>query len=158
MATVLETPHAIIGAAIATKVVNPLVAVPLAFGSHFLLDMVPHWNPHILTELKRDGKVSTKSKIIIAADVSVAFISGTIIAVNYLPDTGRFLTVMACAFAGVLPDLIEGPYFFLRSRNAVVKKWLQFQKFIQVDADNWAGMITQVAVCVAAIWWIAGGI
>lgn len=39
----LITPHALTGAAITVLVPNPLVSVPLAIGSHFVLDMIPHW-------------------------------------------------------------------------------------------------------------------
>lgn len=49
----LETPHVLIGAAIATKVGNPFLAIPLAFASHFVLETVPHWNPHLNTETKK---------------------------------------------------------------------------------------------------------
>ena len=52
----LETPHVIVGAAIAYKVVNPALALPLALGSHFILDITPHWNPHLSTETKKFGK------------------------------------------------------------------------------------------------------
>ena len=48
----LETPHVAVGAAIAASIPNPLIAIPLAFASHFALELVPHWNPHLNTELK----------------------------------------------------------------------------------------------------------
>ena len=154
----LETPHVIVGAAIAAKVVNPAVAIPLAFTSHFLLDMVPHWNPHILTELKRDGKISKKSKAVISGDVVLALIVGTAIAATALPNTTLFITIMLSSFAAVLPDLIEAPYFFTKYRSKFLESWLKFQKSIQVDADNWSGLVTQFAVSVVALWWLASGV
>lgn len=40
----LLTPHAIIGAAIGAQIHRPWLVVPLAIGSHFLLDSIPHWD------------------------------------------------------------------------------------------------------------------
>lgn len=39
------TVHALSGIAIASIIPNPMIAVPLAFGGHFLLDAFPHWTP-----------------------------------------------------------------------------------------------------------------
>jgi hypothetical protein len=39
------TNHALTGVAIAIAVKRPELAIPLAFLSHFLLDMIPHYNP-----------------------------------------------------------------------------------------------------------------
>lgn len=41
------TTHAITGAAIASVYTNPYLSVPLAFASHFLLDGIPHYDPHV---------------------------------------------------------------------------------------------------------------
>jgi len=62
---VLETPHVVVAAAIAVNVANPALAIPLALGSHFVLEKVPHWNPHLNTELKKFGKVSAQSTNIV---------------------------------------------------------------------------------------------
>jgi len=52
----LETPHVLAGAVIAAKVQNPFLAIPLAFASHFILEKVPHWNPHINAEMTKFGR------------------------------------------------------------------------------------------------------
>lgn len=36
------TPHLLVGAAIASKISNPLLALPLAFLNHYFLDSLPH--------------------------------------------------------------------------------------------------------------------
>ena len=150
----LETPHVIVGAAIAIKVVNPALSLPLAFASHLLLEKVPHWNPHINTEKNTLGKVSSKSVKIIIFDVVLALISGTLIASRYLPDTRRFAVIMAACFFAVLPDLIEAPYFFLNAKSLFFKKWIKFQKSLQADAEVFPGLMTQAATILAALWWI----
>ena len=151
----LETPHALVGAAIVAKIPNPLIALPLAFASHFVLDMVPHWNPHLNTELQKYGHVTKKSTVIVAVDVVVSLALGSFIALNFSSDPNHMGTIFLGAFAGVLPDVVEGPYFFLKWKNEFVKKWLMFQKSIQVDTTMVPGLATQIATVVAVFWWIA---
>jgi len=151
---VLETPHVVVGAAIAAKVGNPLLAIPLAFGSHFILEKVPHWNPHLNTEMKKYGKITKKSTKIIILDVCVSIILGFLIASRVLPDVGHFFTILVASFVSVLPDIIEGPYFFLNMKNKFIKRWISFQKSIQVDTNMLPGLATQVVTVLAAFWWI----
>lgn len=152
----LETPHVVVGAAIATKIPNPLISIPLAFGSHFVLEKVPHWNPHLNTEKKRYGKVTAKSTKIVVVDVLVSVFLGSFIAYQALPDTGHAVTILAASFAAALPDIIEGPYFFLDMKSKFIKKWVAFQKSIQVDTSIVPGLLTQVATIAAAFWWLMG--
>ena len=131
----LETPHVVVGAAIATFIPNPLIALPLAFGSHFVLEKVPHWNPHLNTELKKYGKVTKNSTAIVAVDVVLSLVLGFAIASRVLPNTNHFIVVLMACFMSVLPDLIEGPYFFLGIDSPFVQKWIKFQKSIQNDTS-----------------------
>lgn len=150
----LETPHFIVGASIAAKVVNPLIAFPLAFGSHFVLDKVPHWNPHLFTEKKKFGKVTKKSTLFVAADAALAITSGLIIASLALPDIKKAVIIFLAGLLAVLPDVIEGPYFFLNLNNKLIEKWVLWQKSIQSDADFIPGTLTQLAVVIAAFFWV----
>jgi len=151
---VLETPHVVVGAAIALKVVNPALALPLALGSHFVLEKVPHWNPHLFTETKKHGKVSKQSTKIVIADSLLALTLGVFIAYQALPNVTHFLVILAACFLSVLPDVIEGPYFFLNIKSRVIEKWIYFQKSLQSDTDVIPGMLTQLTVIVTAFWWI----
>jgi len=153
-ATVLETPHAIVGAAIATKVVHPALAIPLAFASHFVLEKIPHWNPHLNTETEKYGAPTKRSTAIVIADASLALVSGSYIAYQALPNTALAITILVSCFASVLPDIIEGPYFFLKVRSEAIKRWIKFQKSIQVDTTIIPGLATQVLTIAAALWWI----
>lgn len=154
--TVLETPHVVVGAAIATQVSNPFLAIPLAFGSHFVLERIPHWNPHLNTEKNKNGKVSKQTTIIVAVDVALSLVLGFYIASRVLPDTAHFYTIIAACFFSVLPDVVEGPYFFLDINNPYIKKWIKMQKSIQNDTTVIPGLLTQFVTIIAAFWWIAG--
>ncbi len=150
----LETPHVIVGAAIAIKVVHPALAIPLAFGSHFLLEKIPHWNPHLNTETEKYGKPTRRSTQIVILDTTLALAAGFFIASKVLPDTAHAVTILAACLAAALPDIVEGPYFFLNMRHELIKKWIKFQKSIQVDMDIVPGLLTQVITIAAAFWWI----
>jgi hypothetical protein len=156
MGTVLETPHAVVGAAIAVAVPNPFLAIPLAFLSHFALDMTPHWNPHISTELKKYGSITKQSKNIIYADVALSGLLSLFIASQFSSNPTLSLTILACAFAGILPDVIEAPHFFFHYKTTFIEKWLAFQKSIQNDTTPFWGILTQIITLIAAFWWIWG--
>lgn len=150
----LETPHVIVGAAIASKIPNPYIALPLALASHFVLERVPHWNPHLNTEFEKYGKVTRQSTAIVVADVILALSFGIFIASTKLPDTSHFLTILLACFFSVLPDVVEGPYFFLGLKSKAMKKWIKMQKAIQVDTGPFWGLFTQVATILAAFLWL----
>jgi hypothetical protein len=136
-------------------VVHPALAIPLAFGSHFILDKLPHWNPHLNKEIKKYGRPSKTSTIITAIDSSAALFVGTLIASRALPDTGFFLTIMLSCFAAVLPDVVEAPYYFLGIRNKTIKKWIDSHRSIQSNTKSvfW-GIQAQIIIIIAALWWI----
>ena len=140
----LELPHAIVGATIAIKIGNPFLSLPLAFLAHFLLDILPHWNPHIFTEMQATGKVSKKSITIIALDAFLALSVGLFMALQYWPDTNRVIIILLGAFMGVVPDLVEAPYFFFHSKNKLLLKLIHFQGGIQWKTAPFVGILTQI--------------
>ncbi|KKQ41054.1 MAG: hypothetical protein US60_C0047G0005 [Microgenomates group bacterium GW2011_GWC1_37_8] len=150
----LETPHVVVGAAIAFKVVNPALAIPLALGSHFVLEKVPHWNPHLNTEKNKLGKVSAQSTKIVIFDVILSLILGGSIAYMVLPNISHAITILISSFVAALPDIVEGPYFFLDMKSKFIERWIKFQKAIQVDTSLIPGLFTQAVTIVAAFLWI----
>lgn len=149
----LETPHVAIGAAIATKVANPALSLPLALLSHLLVEKVPHWNPHIFTEKDKTGVVSKKSLKIIILDSSLALLVGGFIAIRTYPDIKRVTVILLASFLSVLPDLIEAPYFFLNLNKPWIKKYIHWQRGLQQDTTFLFGMVTQTIVVIIALWW-----
>jgi hypothetical protein len=150
----LETPHVVIGAAIATKIPNPFISIPLAFASHFLLEQIPHWNPHLNTELKKHGKISTTSNIVIASDVMLSLSLGSYIAFQKYPNISAMVVILIACFASVLPDLVEAPYFYFKYQNPLLNKWIGFQKKLQSDTSLIPGLLTQATTIILALMWI----
>lgn len=145
----LELPHTLVGAAIATVIPNPLISLPLSLFSHFITDYVPHWNPHLNTELKTLGKVSTRSKVIVMADAGLALMIGTYIATR----SNNFIVVMLACFLAVAPDVAEIPYYFLGLKNiSWIRKLIDYQRAHQWNVPAFWGILTQVIVCIVALY------
>ena len=152
----LETPHVVVGAAIAFKVGNPALSLPLALGSHFILEKIPHWNPHLNTEKKKLGHISSKTFNIVLVDTLLALVLGSVIAFLAYPDLTRVGIILFACFLSALPDLIEAPYFFLNKKSDFIKKWITFKKSLQSDAEAFPGLATQIITIIVAVWWILG--
>lgn len=152
----LELPHVAVGSAIAIKIGNPALAIPLAFVSHFVLDQIPHWNPHFYTETQKFGKPKKESTYFALADVGIALAFGLIIALIVLPDINKSILILLCSFVSVLPDLIKSPYFFLKVRKDILTRYVKFERSLQADTNFTAGIATQLIVVLASVWWMFG--
>ena len=150
----LETPHVMVGAAIATKVGNPYLAIPLAFLSHFVLDRIPHWNPHFYTESQKFGKPQKQSVTIAVIDEIIALGAGLYIAYQFLPDYKMVATIIACCFFAVLSDQIKYPFFFLKAKGGLLQKWTDWERSIQVEVSPFWGILTQILTIITAGYWI----
>lgn len=151
----LESPHVALGVAIATKFPNPWVAIPLSFASHFLLDKVPHWNPHLYTETQKAGRPSNQSTAIAMFDIAFSLIFGFYFAAKALPNTNMAILILACSLASVASDVIKYPYYYFKLRQKWLVAWVNFERSMQVDTKSifW-GLVTQGLTIAAAIWWI----
>lgn len=150
----VELPHTIVGAVIAYKIGNPALSLPLAFASHFLIDgLIPHWNPHLNTEKKTHGKITGKTTTFVSVDTLISLAVGLYLATRVLPDIPKFVVIVLGCFLAVLPDVIEGPYFFFNFNHTFLKKFMDWHTSIQRDSPFWPGVITQVVVSGAALWW-----
>ena len=63
------TAHALIGASIASRFTNPIIGIPLAIASHFLADLVPHWD----AGTNHRKKSILRFKVEAALDVTLGF-------------------------------------------------------------------------------------
>ncbi len=143
----LELPHAIVGAAIATAIPDPRISLPLALLSHFVTDYIPHWNPHLNTELKTTGHISTQSKIIILVDAGAALMLGTYIAAA----NGNFVIIILACFLAVLPDVAEIPYYFLGMKIGWIEKLIAWQRTHQWNVSPFWGLLSQAVVILLSL-------
>lgn len=95
--------HALTGAAIGLAVQQPLMVIPLAFVSHFVLDVVPHFGGHPIYEWgnKHFSKLIAFDAVLCIAGVGVALVFAPHAAISIL---------LGVAFA-MLPDLALVHYY-----------------------------------------------
>jgi hypothetical protein len=98
-----STAHALVAGAIANRLGNPYLAVPLAFCSHFILDSIPHWD--FGTNWRSRSKHAT----------GIYAISDTLlgITVAYFAFAAKVptLPLLAAIIVSVLPDWMEAPWY-----------------------------------------------
>lgn len=147
----LTTPHALIGIYLATQF-PPHIGLPAALLSHFLFDFCyPHWNPHLYTEMKKSKKISKNSLKWIIGDGIIAFLFYFAWAIKTWPNFNLVLLGALGAFLSSLPDLIEIPYYFLNSKNGILKKYITFEHKYQFNASPFWGILSQVVVVGACL-------
>lgn len=151
----LQTPHVVVGTAIAIKIGNPYLAIPLALASHFVLDRVPHWNPHTYTEAMKFGIPKKQTIALTLVDIAAALALGLTIALKFMPDYGRVLIIILAAFASVAPDIAKYPFFLFKgTRKGLYKKYVDWERSMQTDVSLYFGVFTQLAIIAIGLWWL----
>ena len=134
----LETPHALVGMLVAAVIPNPWISLPLAFLSHFLVDMLPHWN----------WEPDTRPLSLLGIVLDLILLE---ILIGYMAFQSPLkLNLAAGAFFAILPDLLLAPYIFFGFNHPLIKKLCNFQKSIQNKTPVLPGIITQIilsAIC-----------
>jgi len=147
----LTTPHALVGLVIIQKIPYP-IGLFASLISHFLLDFfIPHWNPHLYTEFKKTGRISSSSTKVILIDGFLAVAFTLFFMFKNLPDLSMVFLYGLSSFVAVLPDAIEIPHFFLSSKNKWMKKYIYFTHKYQANTGFFWGITTQVLVILASL-------
>lgn len=137
------TAHALVGGAIAASISNPALGLSLAFASHPLLDMIPHW------DFGRGWR--DKSKVVFFAegvfDVSLGLIASYFIFGPYTDLTYLFLAITA----SLLFDLLQVPYWFFNWRFPPFSWAYKIQSSMQSRAKLPWGIITQAITVMGLI-------
>lgn len=142
-------PHAVVGVALAKVFPDPRVAIPLAFLSHFVLDLAPHWDRIGLEMLRKDFKrVSPKTLQIIVLDGLVSLSYALFFVYLILPDLGAAVTILFSALAAILPDLFYIPRAFFGKKWGWVIWTIKLQEKVHYEAgiSKFFGLLTQAAV------------
>ena len=143
----MTTPHVLLGIVLITKL--PLsLGIPAALLSHFALDfLIPHWNPHLFTEMKAKGKISQNSIMIILIDGAIAALF-----LGYFALMGYSLILLALgAFLATLPDWIEIPFYFLKVKRPLLVKYVTFEHNHQAKANPFWGILTQLIIIILSL-------
>lgn len=107
--------HIITGALVATVVTQPVVAIPLAFLSHFVLDALPHYGH------EHDDRYWLTSGYTRVLVVDMLIILTTIFAIwHFRPENWGLMII--CGIAAVLPDALWVPYYLHDRKNPEPKQ------------------------------------
>jgi len=139
----IEFVHIVTGGIIAYKIKSPLISLPLALVSHFALDLLPHWNPHISEEKKKFGKITKKTFAIIFVDCLAGLIFGLTLAISVFPDFKKSIVILLGCLLGSLPDLIEAPYYFFKQKKSPLQKISKLQGKLQWNVPFIWGILFQ---------------
>lgn len=141
------TGHAVIGVVIAATIPNPVIAIPLALGSHVLADLFPHWD----AGTNRSKK--TKDRFMMEAIVDVTLsIAITFFLVTYLFPQTDLLYAYLIVFAAQFFDWASAPYVFFKIKTPYIFEWFyHFQKKFDNRLDKPWGIIGQVAILILLI-------
>lgn len=100
--------HGMTGAVIALTVKNPIVAVPLAFFSHFSQDIIPHWNYGVNRGINKNPTFFTKRfNYTLAADFLTSVVLMIVLAILF---PAHKWIIWACMIAAASPDLMWAYY------------------------------------------------
>jgi len=142
--------HALTGAVIGLTVTNPVLAMVLAFASHFVCDAIPHYDPP-----GADGAKRFKSKRFVY-EFLVAGAGLCLVVVLLLAVTRpqHWLVAAMCAFLAASPDLFWIPRF-LRARRTgsdapLQNGFLRFHSWIQCRT-------APKLIWVEAVWFVVFG-
>jgi len=147
----LLTPHALVGGAIGASTDNLVYIIVLAIMSHFVLDMVPHFDWGTWHD-KKDFQLETKDYLLLAGDVALLLILSSLLWDNITNNPN----IVIGAFFAVLVDLIDNVPFwkdYLR-KLPFFGKLHKFHEAIhfRLKMKYWYwGVITQVLVIALAI-------
>jgi hypothetical protein len=155
------TTHAIVGATLATLTPNPVLGFIVGFGSHYLLDAIPHWS-YSVSSLEKDKMNSLNTSLIISKDSYVDFIKIGIdgvlglllsfILVGTL-HPHSFLIILFGAAGGMAPDALQFCYWKWKREPLTtfqrLHNWAHTN--IRIDDKPVVGVLSQVLIIFLAL-------
>lgn len=150
--------HAVVGSAIGFSFsLSPIAGFLVGFLSHFVLDMIPHWDYTINTSLfdpKKENEVeSWKKAVWDLSKFGGDAILGIIVSFLFFSQGGTDFNFIYGAIGGMLPDFLQ--FVYVLFPKGPLKSLQSFHEYVHADAhlrDNFfLGTMSQVLIMVIAI-------
>lgn len=142
------TAHALIGTVIAAKIGNPALAIPLAFTSHIILDLVPHWDAGTHGKNKKKDQLRFEAGV----DVIVGFIASYVLIQLLFPTTSLvYAFIMIISAQGL--DWLTAPFYMYGYKMQPFTLFHDISSITNTKLDKPWGIVTQ-AIVVGAIAYI----
>lgn len=139
------TVHVAAGAAISTLVSNPLLSIPLAFGSHFALDAVPHWH-----DIMRGEKITSKTYKISSVDFLLA-VSFSVFIILSTENLNLLYGIIAGSIMD--SDAVWYPLAVSRGWRKIWPKHVsKIHGEIQNETRSYWGLITQLVIFLISLY------
>jgi hypothetical protein len=136
----LTTPHATTGIALGVAISNPILVIPAAIASHFILDCIPHWQetlaPYIPTK---------KTYIRVPLDIALA-IAITFLSLHIQPTHAA--AIWTGAISANIPDIDTITIILPKLKQGIVTKYWDWHCKIQEETASLWGVVTQLAVII----------
>lgn len=134
------TGHALVAALIAAKFHDPATAYILSFASHFLCDVLPHWDGGTHYEKKSKKTMFYES----AFDVGLSVVAAYLAYSTFLGQTNLFHLYLS-VFIAQLPDWLTAPYFIFKMKIPLSIWFYHIQHKLNTKLDKPWGILTQIA-------------
>ena len=136
------TPHMLVAAAVGVQSPNVWAAFIFGLISHFLLDMLPHWD--YLERIKI-------SRIVDLVKIGTDFILGTIIVLFFVWTFPQKLLIIFAIIGALLPDILV--FLYNSFKIKWLKPFLQFHHKVQYwkGLSFWQGFPATLIVIVVSI-------
>ncbi len=153
----LTLPHVVVGAAIGKRVSLPWLALPVAFVSHFFVDVLPHLDTHGL--FGNPGGHVTRAE---AVGATVDTLTAAALVIWLVRGEARWKLLLWCAFAGAAMDFLNnvppwGTWFSDWPGTAWLSRFHYAFHHRLGPADWPLGFGTQAAVIAIAVLALRGG-
>ena len=136
------TTHAVTGATLATLMPNnPALGFVIGFGSHFILDSIPHWD-YELKSSRRNKLKPLQSDLIIGKDffkdlikIGLDGVLGLVLATLLLGGLHHqsILIILCGAIGGMTPDFLQFVYFKWRHQPLISLQ--KFHSWMHAKSD-----------------------
>lgn len=136
--------HALIGTMIAAKVGDPVLAIGLSFASHFIADLVPHWDlgTHWREKTKRRLQLEAVADVLLGFVLSL-LLYGLILGIEPHIQAGPVL-VFAAIIAAQGPDWLTAPSWMFGKGFPLSDFMYQIQHRLNTKLDKPWGIVSQI--------------
>lgn len=139
------TNHMLTGVVIGFTVINPVLALPLAFASHFVLDSLPHfgYNDH------------TNKKFLMLLMAEAASL-GAITFLFAITQPAGWQLAVACGLLAASPDFMWFPNWVRSMRGRALKEYRRFHHFHKIiqwseKKNNWPYEAAWFGLCLLVL-------
>ena len=147
-------PHILLGAAIGSKISNPLAVFALGFASHYFLDALPHYDYEV-PGLKAK-EVNYKKILTDLTKVATDASCGLALALILIWHSPYLTNALIGMFGAVLPDaLLYLSWHYPKSKFLKIFSWPQNAcHYLKNLSPAWLDLSTEIVVCFAAIFFL----